>query len=367
MADSRKGLTEAEVLAALRRGEVSFSPFSLALRPEEKWDLPDRRLDAVVELGWNARSRLFAVVCKRVATPAVVQSAMSEVRRLSRPPLLWPMLLFPYLPEGRLQELEREGISGLDLCGNGVVTVPGEWLVYRTGKPNLYRQSFPIKNVFRGTSSLVSRVFLLRRTYNTVGEVREEVKKRGGQVTLSTVSKVLARLEEELIVGRESGAICLFQPDKLLQRLVENYRPPRIRRRFVGKCGLSPQALLGGQLNWARENQVSIALTGVSSARLYAAMAYEETASVYCSDVGRLLARLGNKVQEQTRFPDLELLETDDDIAYFDRRENVCPWASPLQTYLELATGGKREQETAEQVKRVILSQLMQVGQEQRP
>ena len=61
------------------------------------------------------------------------------------------------------KRLEREGVSGLDLCGNGVVTVPGEWLVYRTGKPNLYPQSFPIKNVFRGASSLVARVFLLRR------------------------------------------------------------------------------------------------------------------------------------------------------------------------------------------------------------
>jgi hypothetical protein len=363
MADFKKGLTEAEMLASLRRGEVSFPPFSLTVRPEAEWDSPNRRLDAVVELGWNARSRLFAVECKTVSTPAMVQSAAQQARCYSRPPLLWPMVLFPYLPEGRLQDLEREGISGLDLCGNGVVTVPGEWLVYRTGKPNRYPLSFPIKNIFRGTSSLVSRVFLLNPTYNTVGGILEEIKKREAQVTPPTVSKVLARLEEELIVGRQSGLIRLLQPDKLLQRLAENYRPPEVRRRFLGKTTVGPEALLTSQLEWARENRVSLALTGVSSTRLYAAMAREETSSVYCSDVGRLLERLGGDVREQTHFPDLELLETRDDTVYFDRRVlGGTPWASPLQAYLELATGGKRERETAEQVRAVIWRDMTAAG-----
>ena len=113
----------------------------------------------------------------------MVQFAAQQARRLSRPPLRWPMVFCPYLSEERLEELEREGVSGLDLCGNGVVVVPGEWLVRRTGKPNLYPQSFSIKNVFRGTSSLVARVFLRRPIYGMVGEIREEIRKRGGGVT----------------------------------------------------------------------------------------------------------------------------------------------------------------------------------------
>ena len=257
---------------------------------------------------------MFAVEHKTIPTPAMVRSAVQQVRRLSRPPLLWPMVLFPYLSEERLEELEREGVSGLDLCGNGVVIVPGEWLVRRTGKPNLYPQSFPIKNVFRGTSSLVARVFLRRPTYGGVGEIQEEIERLGGTVTLSTVSKVLARLEEELIVGRlsresrgnwvksgpvaiegegarvhPSGEIRLLQAEKLLQRLVENYRPPEVRRRFVGKCTTNPEILLTGPTALAAEDGTSIAVTGTSSARLYAAMALEETMSVYCSDMDAVL------------------------------------------------------------------------------
>ena len=199
-----------------------------------------------------------------------MQTASEQIRRLSRPPLLWPMLLAPYLPEDRLEMLGVTGVSGLDLCGNGVVTVPGEWLVRRTGKPNLYPQSFPIKNVFRGTSSLVARVFLLRSTYGAVGEIREEIEHRGGAVALSTVSKALARLEDELIVGRQSGKIRLLQPDKLLQRLVENYRPPEVTRRFLGKANVGPETLLMPQLGWTREKRVALVMTGVASARAYA-------------------------------------------------------------------------------------------------
>ena len=351
MAASRKTPTEAEMFALVKKGELSFPPFSLALRPEDGAKSSGRRFDPTLELTWNGRSRLFVVEYKSTSSPAAVKAVVQQIQSRSRPPLLWPMVLFPYLPEERLQELEREGVSGLDLCGNGVVTVPGEWLVSRTGRPNLYPQSFPIKNVFRGWSALVARVFLLRPTYGAVGEIRDEIRKRQGEVALSTVSKVLSRLEEELIVGRQSGEIRLLQRDKLLRELVENYRRPEVMRRFVGKAAVPLEALLAGQLEWARRKEVSLALTGVSSTPLYAVMAREEILSVYCSDVAALLKRLGPAVREQEHFPNLELFETYDPSAYFDRRVIAGrPWASPLQTYLELATGGKREQETAEQV-----------------
>ena len=229
MPRTRKTPSQVEAIALLQRGEISFPPFSLAPRPEQQWRLPDWRPDAVLELSWSGRSHAFTVEYKSVSTPAAMQTASEHIRRLSRPPLLWPMLLVPYLPEDRLEMLTIMGVSALDLCGNGVVIVPGEWFVCRTGKPNLYPQSFPIKNVFRGTSSLVARVFLWRPTYDAVGEIREEIERRGGAVALSTVSKALARLEDELIVGRQSGKIRLLQPDKLLQRLVENYRPPEVK------------------------------------------------------------------------------------------------------------------------------------------
>jgi hypothetical protein len=379
MAEFRKIPSEAKAFAALRQGDLSFPPFSVSLRPEKEYDLPEGRADAVLELAWGGRSRMFAVEYKPTPTPGMVRFAAQKVRSLSRPPLLWPMVLFPYLSEERLDELEREGVSGLDLCGNGVVTVPGEWLVRRTGRPNLYPQSFPIKNAYRGISSLVARAFLLRPAYAAVGEIREEISSRGGVVALSTVSKALTRLEEELIVGRQSGQIRLLQPDKLLQRLVQNYRPPEVTRRFLGKTTIAPETLLmlppgpvkdDRRSGWVPEKRVPQILTGVTAIRLiltgassirrlHAEMPREPTISFYCSDIAALVEGLGSDVREQDRYPNLELLETNDDTVYFDRSVVAgTPWASVVQTYLELAKGGKREQEMGEKFEALILRNL---------
>jgi hypothetical protein len=65
-------------------------------------------------------------------------------------------------------------------------------------------------------------------------------------------------------------------------------------------------------------------------------------------------------LEETSRFPNVEFLETDDDFIYFDARDNLA--ASPVQTYLELMRGDKRERETAEQVRKALLRPLRTKG-----
>ncbi len=77
--------------------------------------------------------------------------------------------------------------------------------------------------------------------------------------------------------------------------------------------------------------------------------------TVYCPKVEMLLERLPGS--QSDRFPNLELLETEDEPVYFDaRQEDGFWWASPLQVYMELMVGDKRDQETAEQLKALILN-----------
>lgn len=146
------------------------------------------------------------------------------------------MLIMPFLSEQQLQELEQQRISGIDLCGNGVVIVPGIFAVFRSGERNRFSSSAPIKNIYRKNSSMVGRVFLARSSYGTVQEICTEVNRRNMLVkcgdkkpmSLSTVSKSLKTLEEDLIVERK-GAIQLLQADKLLEELSENYVPPKVK------------------------------------------------------------------------------------------------------------------------------------------
>lgn len=101
-------------------------------------------------------------------------------------------------------------------------------------------------------------------------------------------------------------------------------------------------------------------LTGSSSAGQYSVMARELIQSLYCSDMGSLLKRLNPVLEETSRFPNIELLETDDDFVYLDARDDLA--ASPVQTYLELMQGDKREQETAGQLRTAILQPLKKKG-----
>lgn len=53
-------------------------------------------------------------------------------------------------------------------------------------------------------------------------------------------------------------------------------------------------------------------------------------------------------------FANLRLIQTEDQLVYFDARPN--PTASPIQAWLEMAGGDKRQQEVAGQIRGAILS-----------
>ena len=71
-------------------------------------------------------------------TPKIIREVMYRVKAAAQDMRLNPMIIVPYLNEERLRELERENVSGVDLCGNGVVIVPDK-IVHLS-----YRQSQPI-------------------------------------------------------------------------------------------------------------------------------------------------------------------------------------------------------------------------------
>lgn len=342
-----------EPLARDGAGEMDWGPLKLRRLPAG--ERPEEGSSELLEVSWGKRRYRFALAIKDWSTPKVVAEAIRQARAGSRPPRLWPLIVVPYLSGEQLGKLEAEGVSGMDLGGNGVLIIPGELLVLRTGKPNLFPQSFPIKNVYRKTSSIPARVFLARPEYPAVKDVLAEVRRRGGAVALSTVSKVLSRLEDDLIIGRSGDAIRLLQPDKLLERLIANYTPPDVTGRWLGKY---PPGLSGlmARLSGEHPGKTQLVVAGASSAARYAVMAREETVTVYCRSLKRTLKEMGPEARETDRFADVQLLETADGFVYFDARpEAGWWWASPVQTYLELAKGDKREQETAEQVEGIIL------------
>jgi len=360
----RKTPTKREMIEQLQRGGVSLPPLSFRLLQRGPEIEGDFRFDALVEASWGEIMSGFVMECKTLSTPKAFENGVSQLKTYSRAEDYLPMLFLPFLSEQQLHKLEQEEISGIDLCGNGVVIVPGLFAVFRSGQKNRFTSSAPIKNIYRKNSSMAAQVFLLCPDYEMVKDVWAEINRRNLLVkrwdkktmSLSTVSKALKTLEEDLIVARDD-TIHLMQPDKLLQKLSENYTRPTITKRVRVKV---PEG--AGEITQLlqKESQalgLPLVATGMSSVGRYAVMQRGDLFSIYCPRLEMILEKLPG--DQADRFPNLELLETVDERVYFDgREEGNFWWASPVQVYLELIAGDKRDQETAQQVKLYIMQNL---------
>jgi hypothetical protein len=360
---NRKMPTERMIVEQLRRGQVSLPPLSVRLLSANE----DSPLDAVVEVSWRQNTAKFAVECKSPPTPRVFRDGLNRLKWAELPEGYQPLLMMPFLREKHLQELEREGISGIDLCGNGFVVAPGEFAVLRSGAENRFGSSAPIKNIYRKKTSLVGRTFLARPSYDAVNEIHSEISRRNllanrwsaDPLSLSTVSKALKSLEEDLIVER-NDVIRLLQSDKLLDKLSANYEPPKSTETLRLRLKEEEQSMTELLQDLAEELGLPMVVAGKSSVAQYAVMQRGEMLSVYCPRLDELLERLPGSRTD--RFPNLELIETEDETVYFDARfRDGFWWSSPVQTYLELMAGDKRDQETAEQVRSMLLENLGQV------
>jgi len=337
--------SQSAFLDALRTEKLRFPPLTLRLQAADR---DAGEWDAMLGATWRRKAYRFVVEIKRYATPKMFQQTISWLRTAPRPPRTYPLLIVPFLSPEQLEELEECDLSGIDLSGNGIVTVPGEILVVRTGRPNKYPQSAPIKNVYRGASSLIGRTLLLRPGFPDSTALRTELLNRGGTTSPATVSKVLKRLEEDLIVSRKGRSVALIQPDKLLERLSDEYRPPRIKRRFTGQATRDTEDLRASLISAVRSGPSRLVLTGAYSSLRYSSMARDDPWSFYCTSLDAVLRTLGPSLRESSSFPDIELLETEDETVYFDIRQvEQMPWASPVQSYLELMAGDKRDRQTA--------------------
>ena len=313
-----------------------------------------------VEIEWKGERCRFVAEVGKVTTPRAIQQAMIRAAGMASPPETYPMVIVPYLSAARLGELQEAGVSGLDLCGNGVVIVPGRMLIFRTGMPNRFPQSVKFRNVYRGKNSIVARAFLIQPQFAKVKDIVGLLAERVGGVMFSTVSKVLQRLEEDLVVSRDGGPIRGIQADTLMDSLAANYEPPTATERFRGKCDLPREELCRRLAEAAQVQGGKLVLTGAASVEKLAVFAAEPVTYFYCTNApASLLAAANIDAKETDRFANIELLRTNDARVYFDpRSENGIPFASPVQTWLELATGDKRQKDAAEQVKQGILASL---------
>ncbi|HVI00137.1 MAG TPA: hypothetical protein VM869_15580 [Enhygromyxa sp.] len=296
------------------------------------------------------------------------KSCMEAVERLRRAGgrKLLPMLLTPYLSPELLDELVAERISAIDACGNGLLADPPALFILRTGakKPKQHKQpSSPTRLAIYESSNvatLVPRIFLSQRVFPTTTAVLDACHARmmtlgaaPTPLTLSTVSKALRQLDEDLVTDRRGRERHLRDPERLLQHLQRGFRLPS-----------TPPLLLKSKLTVAKmwtqlqasRPQLRFVATGRQSAIRHIGLAGPDRLQLYVSDAS--LAQQALEAKPTQAFPNLELIETGDEAPYFDSREHDRGvWSSPLQCYLELARiqADPRERDVAEKLRAKLI------------
>jgi len=221
-------ITEKEVIKRLWESADRYKPLSFVKFDEEFLFITGVRPDAVVEVSIeNGLSFKALIEIASVATPKNVaekcNSLLDCIRKLNRPDLV-PAIVAPYIAGKQAKILAERGVSWIDLCGNMVVNVPGKIYIERTGNKNKFPDTSPIKKIFQGTSSLVSRALLLRpEGFSSQYELVDFINSRNANITAGTVSRVLKSLEEELLIKKTKPLIAVIDAEKLLDKLTQGY------------------------------------------------------------------------------------------------------------------------------------------------
>lgn len=351
MSESGKIATQEGLRAAFKAREVVFAPLEISLVDGH---------EGVVEVAWRGYRGRFVYAYKPQIGPKAIREAASIAQQMSSAAVL-PLAVVPFLSEEGLTVLEELGVSGLDLCGNGVLIDPPRLMVRRTGASSRFKRSELARNVYQGISSLVARVLLAHRGFASLREVWIECQRSLCNESLlqpGTISKALKQMEEDLFIARSGsrGEIRLIRPAELLERLHRDYLAPQVTRSMSGK-------IVGAVPGWERVREVADArqirwvATGRGSAMFHTAMSGPSKLQLYVTDLSPFDRH--EVLAPTMAFPNVELFETADERVYFDAREHDGKrWASAVQTYLELADAGPRERETAEDLRGKILRAL---------
>lgn len=329
----------------------------LDLRPlrveVEAIDLPGQA-DAYLTICWMGDCEPFVAEFKNARDLRTLQYATGQARRWAQDSKREPLVVVPYLNDDWLAFLQSEQMSGIDLSGNGWVQVPGRWSWFQRGFPNRFPEARQVRTPYRGRSSLVGRVLLLLVRFETISDVREEIQRRGGSLSLGQVSKVLSTLENDLIIRKGDDGVRLIQPERLLDSLAAAYSRPKAVQEVKLKADLNSdlfEALMG------KAGDARARLAGYDPARYVVAPEPGKSLLVYVEPRG--FSSVGNipQAEPSPRFANLTVRAVREPQVFFDTvEEDGFRWCSRLETYLQLMQGGKREQESAAQLREEILA-----------
>ncbi|MBW8002521.1 MAG: winged helix-turn-helix domain-containing protein [Planctomycetes bacterium] len=356
-------LTKWEIEQRLKASASQLEPLRIEFLSEQPTGVTSDVSVALLKISISGSKPYFArTEILPVANPKIVKEKCEAFLYYINQPAnkndnFIPLIIAPYIGKKQSDILADSGISWIDLCGNMRIQVPGKMYIERTGNKNKFPDTAPIKKIFQGNSSLISRALLLKPGgFQSLYELADFINNRNANVALSTISRVLKSLEDDLLVSKGEGLIVAKDREKLLDRLSEGYinstkrKDARVYKFAVEKIEKLFFSLF--------ENNIDYAAFGFYAAQIKN-LAVTNQMSIFAKDIEQVKKAPdygGARLVPDAEFGNLDIIETRDACVWFNA--DIKPKMAivdDLELYLEMMAEVPRGPKVAEKLRPVIL------------
>jgi hypothetical protein len=356
-------LTKGEIIQKFWDEAEKYAPLKYQRMLQETQDIsPDISVGTYIDFCIADGPCFKAIVeAEAVATPKIISQAAQQLtaylNRIDNKNIV-PVIIVPYMGTEQARILQQESISWIDLCGNMVIRVRNRMYIERTGQKNQFPDTSPIKKIFEGTSSLVSRALLLtKEPFRSLYEVVNFINERDGYITLSTVSKVLSLLEEGLLITKTEAGISVTNREKLLDSVLEGY--VSYMKRNKNRTFTFSIKNLNDLFTVFGERKTDYAICGFYAAKLKG-LATTDRISIFISsiDEAKKATELGcpKNINPDTEFGQLDFIETKNPCVWFNLQgDDFNKVIDDIELYLEMMIDTPRGPKVAEILKERIL------------
>jgi len=324
--------------------------------PQEPFDLSFELISG------SNRVRVLCEV-KRTFTPSLLQQIVPWIQRFkSLRPDVAIAAVSPMFSQQSQAYCVQNGINFLDLAGNIFIDVPGKLTVQRTGRrikglSTTESEGPRSLNVYSGRTSRILRVLLEKSKSWTLSAIARELDAETGrfrtifpktqidfQISLGSISKALASLEEQLWIRRRGTSLIVPEPQRLLEQWAEKYRE---RYRWRLRSSFQANNPFGRELSDINKGlQSTITTPYIFSG----AIAASDAPFVDIDQVEVFLIagsddrKLRDLKSEPNAGPTFRFTYPyDDGVFMYSRLVGQALVASPIQAYLDLYARGGRD------------------------
>jgi hypothetical protein len=288
----------------------------------------------------DSHGRRWLIEFKSASRPGRITDAAQQLRRYADDEAI-PLLVVPYMTEAGARAAEDAGVNWIDLAGNASIRAENLY-VWVQGRPDAYPSRGRPSTPFAPRSARLARVLLLdpSRWWRQKDLVEETGLDDG------TVSRVVGRLDEELLLEKRGRELRPRDPPLLLDAWAEDYRFDRhdVVAGHMSGSGIEVARKVAERL---AEEDVHHAFTGLSAAWAMDHFVRFRLNTVYVEGDPRDVSDvLGVRVSE--RGANVQIVGPDDVGVFAGERDcDDLNCVSPAQVYLDLLQLPERADEAA--------------------